>query len=385
MRKLTTEEWIKKAKKVRGDQYDYSKVNYTGIKEKVCIICKEHGEFWQTPGDHINKLANCPKCGHTARVNGTSSTTEKFIEKAKKVHGDKYDYSKVHYKNAKTKIEIICPVHGSFWQTPNNHLNGQNCPECGLQSQIKKQSLTLKDFIDKSNKVHNFKYDYSKSNYINHRSNICIICPEHGEFWQNAGNHLAGSGCPKCAIETNVKNKLKTNDQFIKEASLKHNNKYDYSKTKYTNAFDKVIIICPEHGEFEQRAYAHLQGQGCPKCIRSKGEELIENYLKENNINYICQYEITIDNTINSSGFAYIDFYLPDYDLYIEYNGIQHYKYTPFLQKGGMIDFEHQVERDNFIRNLYKEKLIEFSYLQSDSEIINKLNEIKRNKNNSIN
>lgn len=309
MKKLTTEEWIKKAKVVRGDRYNYSKVQYNGAKTKICIICPEHGEFWQTPSDHISKLANCPLCGKKATYEKQRLSTEEFIEKAKQVHGDRYDYSKVEYRTAKIKIQIGCYKHGWFWQKPNNHLYGQNCPECGKESCIQSHTLSTEEFIQRARGVHGDKYNYSKANYINSQTKICIICPIHGEFEQIANNHIKGAGCPKCS--------------------------------------------------------------------QSQGERLIENYLKDNSIEYISQYEVSIDTTINSSGYAYIDFYLPEKDIYIEYNGIQHYKYVPFLHKGGIIDFNKQIERDNFIRNMYKKKLIEFSYLQSDEEILEKLNEFK--------
>lgn len=377
MKKLTTEEWIKKAKQVRGDRYDYSKVNYIDSQTKVCIICSEHGEFWQTPKDHVNKLANCPECGKRATYEKQRSSTKEFIIKAKKIHGNKYDYSKVDYKTAKTKVQIGCYKHGWFWQTPNNHLNGQNCPECVKEIQTQSQTLSIEEFIRKAIKVHGNKYDYSKVNYINSKTKVCIICPKHGEFEQIANNHIRGAECPKCALEKIIKAKTKTSEQFINEANKTHNNKYNYDKTDYKGCFEKVIIICPIHGEFVQRAYSHLSGQGCPKCSQSHGERLIENYLENNNIKYIPQYEVNIDTTINSSGYAYIDFYLPEKDIYIEYNGIQHYKYVPFLHKGGVINFNRQIERDNFIRNKYKNKLIEFSYLQSDEEILKKLNELK--------
>lgn len=375
MKKLTTDEWISKAIKVHGNKYDYSKVEYKGSKQKVCIICPEHGEFWQIAADHINKSSDCPECAHIKTIKLQVSNTSDFIQKAKKIHGSKYDYSKVQYINAKTKVCIICPEHGEFWQTPNNHLNGQKCPKCAIESNSDIHRYTLNQFIEKANSIHNNKYDYSKTNYINSQSYITIICPKHGEFQQLANNHLQGCDCPKCAIELSSQKRMKSTDQFIAECSKVHYNKYDYSKCYYTGIFNKVNIICPKHGIFQQRACAHLQGQGCPKCNQSKGEIFIELFLIKKDIKYIQQFEITIDTQINPSGFAYIDFYLPDYDLYIEYNGIQHYKYLPYFHKGGNIDFQHQLNRDNYIRCYLKNKLLEFSYIQTDEEIIKILNE----------
>ena len=125
MSKITTNEIIAKAKLVHGDKYDYSKVDYVKDYIKVCIICPEHGEFWQRPHAHLQGQG-CPKC----KSKKQTCTTDEFIAKAKKIHGDKYDYSKVDYSNAHTKVCIICPNHGEFWQTPNNHLRGHGCPKC---------------------------------------------------------------------------------------------------------------------------------------------------------------------------------------------------------------------------------------------------------------
>ena len=113
---------------------------------------------------------------------------QEFIEKAKRIHGDKYDYSKTEYINATTKVCIICPEHGEFWMTPNNHTHGthpQNCPKCvgGVRS-------NTDDFIKKAKELHGDKYDYSKVNYVNNKTKVCIICPEHGEFWVTPSNHI---------------------------------------------------------------------------------------------------------------------------------------------------------------------------------------------------
>ena len=192
--RLTTEEWIRKAKEVHGDKYDYSKVEYVNNNTKVCIICPEHGEFWQMPSAHIKLHEGCIKCTHSNKP-----TTEEWIRKAKEVHGDKYDYSKVEYINAKTKVCIICPEHGEFWQRPNSHICGCGCKKCSDDNKKIEYSLTSNEFIKKAKKIHGDKYDYSKVKYVNRKTKVCIICPEHGEFWQTPGGHLYNfQGCPLC-------------------------------------------------------------------------------------------------------------------------------------------------------------------------------------------
>jgi hypothetical protein len=188
-KKSTTEQFVEQAKEVHGDKYDYSKVDYINKKNKVCIICPEHGEFYQLPNNHL-KGRGCPVCSGNKKL-----TTEQYIKKAKEVHGDKYDYSKVDYVNYRTKICIICPVHGEFYQRPDHHLKGKGCLECIND----KQRYTTEQFIEKSKEVHGDKYDYSKVKYVNNKTKVCIICPEHGEFYQQPDEHLIGSGCPECA------------------------------------------------------------------------------------------------------------------------------------------------------------------------------------------
>ena len=196
-KKLTTEEFIEKAREVHGDKYDYSKVEYVNTHVKVCIICPKHGEFWQTPHDHLK--SECKECYNEKRGDLSRSNAEEFIKKAKLIHGDKYDYSKVNYLNNRTNVIIICPIHGEFTQTPNTHLNGSGCYQCNKHNGGVKQKFNKDFFIEKSKKIHNNKYDYSKVNYKNINKKVCIICPIHGEFTQTPYNHLKGSGCPLCA------------------------------------------------------------------------------------------------------------------------------------------------------------------------------------------
>lgn len=125
--------------------------------------------------------------------------TTDFITKAKHFHGDRYSYSKVDYKNSRTKVCIICKVHGDFWQKPNCHLRPRGCPKCAYITRASSTRNKIKNILDKCNIVHNFKYDYSKVIYKNNKTKVCIICPKHGIFWQNIINHLfSKAGCPKC-------------------------------------------------------------------------------------------------------------------------------------------------------------------------------------------
>ena len=264
-KKVTTEEFIARAKEVHGDKYDYSKVEYKGMNVDVCIICPEHGEFWQRPTNHLNGKG-CKKCAGRAML-----TREDFITKARKVHGDKYDYSKVEYVNATTNVCIVCPEHGEFWQKPYDHAKGAGCPKCVGRGK------TTEEFVTELRNVHGDKYDYSKVVYTKNSVKVCVICPEHGEFFATPANLLKGKGCPKCAVLKRGDSQRLSNEDFIAKAREIHGDKYDYSKVEYVNSITNVCIICPEHGEFWQRPNVHLRGGGCPKCVGKNGttEEFI--------------------------------------------------------------------------------------------------------------
>ena len=186
-----TNEFIDKAIQIHGDKYNYSKVEYINAKTKVQIICKEHGEFLQTPNKHLMGQG-CSKCGKETISNRFRTSTNDFINKSMQIHGDKYNYSKVQYINAKTKVIIICKKHGEFLQSPNNHLYGYGCINCRNENSGNSQRLTNNDFINKAKQIHGDKYDYSKVQYINSHLNVKIICNIHGEFNQKPNNHLNG-------------------------------------------------------------------------------------------------------------------------------------------------------------------------------------------------
>lgn len=307
------ESFIKESNEVHQCKYDYSGVDYKGVTTKVKIICPIHGEFLQAPRIHL-KGCGCPKCGFERQNDATRLTTEEFIIRANKIQGNKYDYSKVEYVDYNTKVCIICPEHGEFYQTPNKHLLGQGCPKCG---NTKKLSLT--EFIERSRKIHGNKYDYSKARYVNNGTKVCIICPIHGEFWQTPHNHLIGRGCNKCKNNKISVSETKTTEKFVLEARKVHGDKYDYSRTKYLSAKDKVCIICPEHGEFWQEASSHLSGCGCPKCnhIISKAEMEIVDFIKGKH-----KIEVITNNRNILTGHKELDIYIPSLKIAFEYDGM---------------------------------------------------------------
>lgn len=268
---LNNSDFIKKAKVIHNNFYDYSKVIYKKNFIKIEIICPEHGSFWQIPYSHLKKYG-CKKCGIKIAIKKTSSSTEKFIRKAIICHGDKYDYSQSNYINSSTKLKIICKTHGEFFQIPENHLakgKPQGCNKCGRDITAACRTPSLKEFINDANIIHLNKYDYSKVNYKTFNSKSIIICKIHGDFYQTPAKHLSGQRCALCSnIEAGLKIRSCSKD-FINKSNIVHNNKYDYSKTIYTTCKQKVEIICHKHGIFFQSPNAHLRGQGCVKCSTS--------------------------------------------------------------------------------------------------------------------
>lgn len=214
---------------------------------------------------------------------------EEFINKSLSVHGDKYGYNKTVYIRSKSEIIITCPKHGDFKQLPNNHLMGHGCPKC------RSLRIPKKEILNRFNEKHKNKYNYSKFKYKGIDKKSIIICPNHGEFKQTPSVH-SRCGCPKCD-----KSYKKNNSDFIESAKLKHNNFYSYSKTIYQKSNEKIIIICPKHGEFKQIANDHLRGSGCQECSGVKNlnkKELIQKFnIKHNNV---YKYDLTDYTNVNS-------------------------------------------------------------------------------------
>jgi len=256
----TTESFIKAAKAIHGERYDYSQVEYSNNKLYVTIICSEHGPFSQVAAVHL-RGNGCPECGGNKK-----HSTESFIKKALAIHGDRYDYSQADYKDSHSPLTIICPVHGSFKQSPSNHFAGKGCPECGNIVAADARRKTTDEFIDKAKAIHGDRYDYSLSEYIGSTAKVTIICPKHGPFEQTPSEHLVGSGCPKCGVLARAEARTKTLEEFIASAIKVHGHRYDYSLAEYLGAQEKVTIICPEHGPFEQTSSGHISGKGCYEC-----------------------------------------------------------------------------------------------------------------------
>lgn len=225
-KRIGKERFIERARAIHGDKYDYSEVEYVEANKKVRILCPKHGAFMQTPAHHIGRGDGCPGCKQEHLGKSKIFSTEKFIEESRRVHGNKYDYSKSVYLKARKKITIICPEHGEFSQIASEHMYGQGCPVCGRIKSDEGRKWTLEEFIEKSTKAHNGKYDYSEAEYVSIATPIRIICPKHGPFLQKPREHMSGCGCPKCnesTLEKSVRRYLDDNNiEYV------YQKKFDY-------------------------------------------------------------------------------------------------------------------------------------------------------------
>lgn len=316
--KKTTETFIEEAMKIHGDKYDYSKSVYVTSTTKLIIICNEHGEFTQNPNNHVNNKQSCPQC---AKIRLPSKSTSQFILEARKIHGNKYDYSKANYVTNRIKLIIICNEHGEFVQAPLQHIYKRSgCPKCSCKKHFRN---TTENFILISKQIHANNYDYRKVQYVSAIEPVIIICRIHGEFTQKPSYHLSGNGCPKCGKHRIGCSRKSNKEEFIKKASKIHNGIYDYSNLEYIDAITKSNIICPKGHNFYQSPHEHLSGHGCPMCHftgYSKPQiewlTFLENMLgiKINHIGNIGEHRIK-NSRYRADGFC------DDYYTIFEFNG----------------------------------------------------------------
>ena len=343
MTKLSIDSFISKANLIHNFKYDYSLVNFNNNKEKISIICKTHGVFMQRVSAHLEGRG-CPDCGRAKSNDSQRITNSDFIKFLERKFGKAYDYSKVIYKNKRSKINIICPHHGEV-TVSYDFLKGNDVP-CILCKKPNKDfdyPLTSVDNFIRNARLIFPDYDYNKvCNY--HKNDLNeFTCIKHNQtFIKSCGSILRGHGCPECE-------RLKKQQTFIQKAKAIHNNRYTYCSTVYKNSDTKVCITCPKHGDFLQKPVDHLQGYGCIYCHNYKGEKDIIEFLKRHNIEF--QYQKRFSD-LKDIGYLSYDFYIPPKQTLIEYNGIQHYKPIDFF--GGKEAYDLQIKHDIIKRDYAK-------------------------------
>lgn len=297
--KKTTADFIAEASVIHNNRFDYSKSIYKNSKSLLTIICEHGHQFDQIANNHL-RCAGCPVCAGTKKL-----SWPEFVDRANKLHQDKYTYKHEGYENTSSRLTITCPIHGDFEQTAHCHLAGQGCPKC------RGHNKTTEEFVEQAKLTHRLTYDYAKSIYVGSKIKLTITCKEHGDFEQSPNAHLKGAGCPVCSG-----NKPHTNESFVAAAIEVHGTKYEYSKVKYgKNNTIPVTITCREHGDFGQRPMDHLEGCGCQKC-NNYGvlEQELRTFIES------LGFVTTKDKDILEG--KEIDIYLPEKRVGFEFNGL---------------------------------------------------------------
>lgn len=285
-KRLTKEEFIAKAQNVHGERYDYSKVEYMGNKIPVCIVCHTHGEFWQTPHNHLHGQ-NCPHCA----IKDKKSNTYIFIAKARTIHGDRYDYSKVEYIDSKTKVRIACPIHGDFLQRPDLHLSGSICPKCSNDNRMN----GLEVYIELSKKKHGDKYDFSHAIYLGSKHNIEIHCKECGNiFYITPQNLIRGNGCRMCRVEGDRRTECFEGELW---KDINDFDGYQISNMGRIRSVDRAVAVGVHKKEIvglilktnkDRDGYECVGLKVCGKSYRKKIHRLVAEAFIDNPNDYPC-------------------------------------------------------------------------------------------------
>jgi len=316
----TSKDFIDESISVHGERYDYSRVRYINSKSKVCIICPDHGEFWQLPNVHTKQKSGCPRCGKIAMAKHHTLDFDVVYETISKIYPtDQYTPIVDTYQNDSTIMDWICKDHGIFRCSPNMLKAGSACKDCGYERLSNINRDTLQQFIEKAIKQHSDRYDYSMVKYVNNNTKVCIQCRKHGEFFQRPKDHITNkAGCPKCGIENRARLRTLSTSQVIDSFHKVHKNHYDYSLVEYHGDKINISIICPDHGIFHQTPHGHKNGLGCPRC-RSWVSKMSQEWLDMMNITNDTNHR-EVKNLINNQRYV-VDGYDPDTKTVYEFHG----------------------------------------------------------------
>ncbi len=304
-------------------------------------------------------------------------TNDEFISRCKKIHGNKFDYSETNYTGDNQKVKIKCPIHGYFSQLARNHLNTYGCQLCSNKQLSLAKSNNLQDFLNKAKSIHGDEYDYSKSVYISAKTKIIVICKTHGEFLVTPDNHTHGSKCKKCSDKINNDNQIRlSKEEVLLRCKKVHGDRYTYTNMdEYKNTKQKMEIICKEHGPFYQNMNNHLfQRKGCSLCVKySNAEIYIKRKLIESGLKFT--HNKTFDDCVNDTTKRKLkfDFFIEDFKLIIEYDGIHHFKNIDYWKTHSA----EKVQRRDEIKNSYcKLNNINIIRIKYDENLIDVVDQI---------
>ena len=319
--------------------YDFSESKYFGQNEITQFYCRLHDQNCSVLPVNLWRGSGCYDCGMIRVAESRRLDHADFLAKCINSHEDDYDYSMVDYVNSSTHVIVGCYEHGYWSVLPSNHMYGKSrCPVCSRRDGGKRRSISLtKDtewFVSVAEEIHYFKYDYSKTEYKSSRKKLWIECPESGHepFEQWPRVHLSGKGCPACGRESAAAMARLTHEEVVERFTDIHRDRYDYSKAEIYGTDSYIKIGCPEetHPIFIQKVSAHLEGKGCPRCSLSKGETAVARLLDLASVNF--EVEFVMEDGVDNTRLRF-DFYIPNQNVLIEYDGEQHYRPVTF---GGM-------------------------------------------------
>lgn len=368
---ITKEYVLEKCKEVHKDKYEYIDIkDLKNVNEKITYICKKHNiTHSQTFHNHIQGKG-CPECAKEIRRESRLIKKEEFIKQASKVHNIKnYDFEKTNFneRDEKGRMRIFCREHGYFNIRPNHFLKGIGCQYC---KERKKKDEKVREELQR---IHP-DLDFSKTYYSQRDKDnkVVVICPEHGVFKSNYYNLKNGEGCYKCSLKKSGYKRRLTNEEIIKRGEEKYGKgTFMYDKIDTLNREnDRIVIICPIHGEFSVNIYNFMYGKiQCPKCHTFKLEEKIKAALEKENIKF--EQQKTFEWLVYKKN-MYLDFYLPEYGIMIECQGKQHFE--PIKKWGGDEYYKTVVNRDfhkktlcelHSVKCLY---FMEHKYIKHDNE-----------------
>lgn len=359
--KRTLADVKKQLKNLYGDIYGYDLfTEYNHCLQKIKITCKKHGVFEKALPEHLRGEI-CNGCSKEKRIEkGTHRfflrdnakrlelCNHKFVKRAKEIHGDKYDYSNTKYIGSAEKLEIYCNTCKDVFTIPaNSHTQGRGCMICSMKARSANNWISLETFIEKCKEVHGDYYSYDKViSYEGGKSIVKVFCTHCKEYFEiKAAYHLhSKNGCTICSGERQAKDRRITKEEVVVKAREIHGDLYEYKFLgEIKSNKDFFIVICAKHGEVSQRIADHIhKGCGCNQCNKSKGEIKIEKWLKANNIEFLVEETFEDCKNVNVLPF---DFYLPENNTLIEYQGEQHTNLIPYFHKTEE-HFEDQQKRD---------------------------------------
>lgn len=317
--RMTTEQFIKRARDVNGDIDDYSKTIYVDNETPVTITCPIHGDYQQTPHEHL-RGKRCPKCSRMAAAEKRRVTQEVFIERVKKAGlWNEYIFTDAHYVANDVPVKVICRKHGAFMMSPVHLWEGRGCPKCSHEKKAQEQAMGLEEFVRREREKFGDKFDLSKVVYVNEHTKITLGCPIHGEIQMTPQSHLGSkTGCVYCGRESTGESIADDDETFKEKCRKKWGDTYILDDIHYTRSKDIIYPICRKHGPFAINGNNFLQGHGCPKCMNPhpQWEQEINDYVVSIGID-----DATPDRSV--LGRQEIDIFSPKYMIGFECDGLR--------------------------------------------------------------